>query len=85
MEGSYGSEISGEGEEEQMETESLSDEASLMRDKEWFTQIFIAETLKGAITYQESELEALRNKKKGGSKKNKDKLNSIQAHLNAIK
>lgn len=51
MEGSYGSDISGEGEEELQETESLSGEASLMRDKEWFTQIFITDILKGAIAY----------------------------------
>jgi len=47
---SYGSDESGDGQEEIMETDSLSGD-SLMRDKEWFTQIFIAEVLKVAIAY----------------------------------
>jgi hypothetical protein len=58
------------------ESSQLSNEQSLTRDKEWFTQTF-SERVRGSIAYYESELETIRNKKKGGSKKNKEKVNQI--------
>lgn len=41
--------------------------------------------LRGVISHHEMELEAIRNKKKGGSKKNKEKVNTILRSLNHVK
>lgn len=67
------------------ESYSIPDEVSLQRDKEWFTVSFVGEMVRGVITHHEGELEAIRNKKKGGSKKNKEKVNSITRQLSHVK
>lgn len=57
----------------------------MQRDKDWFAKDFVGEMVRGVISHHEMELEAIRNKKKGGSKKNKEKVNTIMRQLNHVK
>jgi hypothetical protein len=70
---------------EEEDSVQIPDEVSLQRDKEWFVTSFVGDQVRGGIIHYEQELEAIRNKKKGGSKKNKEKVNTIMRQLNHVK
>lgn len=57
---------------------------NIEQDKDWL-QKFLSEQLKAVISRYEGELETMRNKKKGGAKKNKEKINNITKNLNHTK
>jgi hypothetical protein len=70
---------------EEEDSVAIPDEVSLQRDKDWFIASFVGDQVRGGIIHYEQELEAIRNKKKGGSKKNKEKVNTIMRQLNHVK
>ena len=62
----------------------MADANSNLFERNWLNN-FHGSSLKGVINTFEVALETMRNKKKGGAKKNKEKLNSLVSKLNHCK